>query len=114
MTPRLVYEMIALFAAAGCAHYSDSGAATGGADGGPEISCPVSDSGRFDVTPTGECVGVGSCVIELDNSCRPGVSVVPTTAPVYECQCISNQWQCTVKSGGLGLTTCDDAGAPDK
>ena len=84
----------------------------GGGDGGgdDEIVCPVSDTGKFENPPSGPCTGVGSCAIELDNSCHPGVNAVPSTPAVYECQCVSTQWQCAVKSGGLGLTLCGDAG----
>jgi hypothetical protein len=94
----------------------DGGAADGKAtdgDGGSEIVCPVSDSGRFAETPSGACVGTGSCAIELDNVCRPGIVAVPAEAPVFECQCASHQWQCVVTSGGLGVIPCGDAGAPD-
>lgn len=121
MSARLLCTMVLVGTVAACSSHTDSrpvSAASGGdggdggSDGGPEISCPISDSGRFEETPKGACVGVGSCAIELDNSCRPGVSVVPSTAPVFECQCISNQWQCVVKSGGFGISSCDDAGAP--
>jgi hypothetical protein len=123
MSARLLCSMILVGTVATCSCHSGSrhesaaygdGGDGGDGDGGPEISCPVSDSGRFEETPTGACVGAGSCAIELDNSCRPGISVVPSTAPVFECQCVSNQWQCVVKSGGLGIITCSDAGAPNQ
>ena len=118
MNTHLLCSMILVGTVAGCSSHAGSrngGAAYGGGDGGDsdsEVTCPVSDSGRFEETPTGACVGAGSCAVELDNSCRPGVSVVPSTAPVYECQCVSNQWLCVVKSGGLGLISCGDAGGP--
>ena len=86
------------------------GAPEADGDGGQEIECPVSDSGIFEDLPSGACLGAGSCAVELDNSCRPGVSVVPTTRTVFECRCISDQWDCIPKSGGLGLRSCDDAG----
>jgi hypothetical protein len=114
MSVRVFCAIIMVGSTAACG--GDSGsheanvASAGGA--GTELTCPVSDSGRFEATPTGACMGTGSCAIELDNSCRPGVTVVPSTPPVYECHCASNQWQCVVKSGGLGLITCGDAGGP--
>ena len=85
---------------------------SGGGDGGPQIVCPVSDSGTFEDTPTGACTGVGSCAFQIDAVCRPGVTAIPSTPPVFECSCVSNQWQCAVVSGGLGLTLCGDAGVP--
>ena len=130
MSARLVCTLILLGTAAACSHASgsrdaraagegDAGAAgsrdagaAGEGDAGPEIVCPVSDSGIFEETPTGACVGAGACAIELDNSCRPGLSFVAATPPVFECQCVSNQWACVVKSGGLGLVPCGDAGFP--
>src|SRR3954465_7684246 len=90
--------------------WDGDGAPEADGDGGAEIEGPVSDSGIFEDLPSGACVGAGSCAVELDNSCRPGVSVVPTTRPVFECRCISDQWDCIPKSGGLGLQSCDDAG----
>ena len=117
MSARLVRMMILLSIPLACGHGSGAreanAARDGGVDGSP-ITCPVSDSGRFEATPAGACAGVGSCAVELDNSCRPGVSVVPSTPPVFECQCVSNQWQCVVKSGGLGITTCGEAGGTDR
>jgi len=127
MSLRLLCAMILLATAAACGGHASSsrdanvagggsggegGDAGGAGAGGAELTCPVSDSGRFEATPTGACEGTGSCAIELDNSCRPGVSIVPATAAVFECDCVSNQWRCVVKSGGLGLISCGDAGGP--
>ena len=114
MIIRLLSTVTLLCSAMACSTHSDSGAAHDGGEAEPHLSCPVSDSGHFEETPTGACMGVGSCAIELDNSCQPGVSVVPSTPPVYECRCLSNQWQCTVKSGGFGIVTCGDAGGADQ
>jgi hypothetical protein len=91
---------------------ADGGAAD--ADAGSEIVCPISDSGRFVDLPSGACAGVGSCAIELDNSCRPGLTAVPALPPVFECQCVSTQWQCVVTGGGMGLVPCGDSGAPER
>jgi len=124
MRARLLGSLVLLGTAAACSHAAgshdasaagshDASAAGDGGDGGPEIVCPVSDSGRFEETPTGACTGAGSCAIELDNSCRPGLAAVPATPPVFECRCVANQWECVVMSGGLGLITCGDAGGPD-
>lgn len=113
MSARLVRMMMLLSVPLACSHGSGSREADGvrdGGDSGSPITCPVTDSGRFEATPAGACMGVGSCPIELDNSCRPGVSNVPTTPPVYECQCVANQWQCVVRSGGLGIISCDVGG----
>src|SRR6478736_7930948 len=79
-------------------------------DGEADIVCPLSESGRFYETPSGTCEGTVSCAIELDNTCRPGVAFVPTTPSVFLCWCAEGSWQCEVKSGGLGLTPCGDAG----
>jgi len=119
MSVRLLHSMIlsAIVVACGVDSHSGDANAAGagdGGDGGIELTCPVSDSGRFEETPTGSCEGAGSCAIELDNSCRPGVSAVPSTAPVFECQCVLNQWQCVVRSGGLGLISCGDAGGANQ
>jgi hypothetical protein len=84
------------------------------ADAGPEIVCPISDSGVFADLPSGTCTGVGSCAIELDNSCRPGVAFHSSLPPMFDCQCVLNQWQCAVTSGGMGLLPCPDAGSPDR
>lgn len=118
MSNKLRHALILIGSVAACSSHTSShntsgagGRGDGGDGGGDEIVCPVSDTGRFETPPSGACTGVGSCAIELDNSCRPGVKVVPTTPAVYECQCISAQWQCAVTSGGLGLTPCGDAGA---
>jgi hypothetical protein len=91
---------------------TDGGAAD--ADAGSEIVCPISDSGRSSELPSGACVGVGSCAIELASVCRPG-DFVPAQPPVFDCQCVLNQWQCLLTSGGgMGLIPCaDDAGVQD-
>jgi hypothetical protein len=92
---------------------ADAGTTDAVSDAGPELACPVSDSGTFLEVPSGACMGLGSCAIELDNTCRPGVTEVAGHPTVYDCQCVSNQWQCQITSGSLGLSPCPDAGAPD-
>jgi len=94
----------------------DGSSADGGtsdADAGPEIACPISDSGIFADLPSGTCTGVGSCAIELDNSCRPGIAFRSTLPRMFDCQCVLNQWQCAVTGGGMGLIPCSDAGLSD-
>ena len=83
------------------------------ADAGPELVCPTSDSGIFSDLPAGACVGTGSCAIELDNICRPGIPVRASMPQMFDCQCVSNQWQCVVTGGGMGLLPCPDAGLSD-
>jgi hypothetical protein len=114
MNIRLLRVVISLAGVAACSSKGESHdtSAAGGGDGGPQIVCPVSESGTFEDTPTGACTGVGSCAFQIDPVCRPGLNFIPSTAPVFECACVSNQWQCTVVSGGAGLVPCGDAGAP--
>ncbi len=92
----------------------DDGSSDGGvvdADAGSEIVCPISDSGRFSELPSGTCEGVGSCAIELQSVCRFPGDFVPVYPPVFDCQCVLNQWQCAVTGGGgMGLIPCGDAG----
>lgn len=76
----------------------------------PQLVCPESDSGRFSALPSGTCSGEGSCAIELDNSCQPGAAFTSSLPPVFECQCVSAEWQCDSISGGMGLIPCSDAG----
>lgn len=99
-------------AADGGAIDGPDGNEAGGTDAGGEaqVVCPISESGTFVDLPSGTCSGVGSCAIELDNTCRPGLAFVPSVPSVFDCQCASGQWQCHVVSGGLGLRPCGDAG----
>jgi hypothetical protein len=116
MSSRLLWSIFFVGSVACSSHTGSRKVSAGDAgdgESGDELVCPVSASGKFQETPTGACVGAGSCAIELDNSCRPGINAVPSTPAVYECQCIATQWQCVVASGGLGLIPCSDAGVPD-
>ena len=114
---RITVALFGTYVAACSAHagsYEKSVGSGGDADGGNELVCPVSDSGIFEETPTGACEGSGSCAIEVYNSCRPGLAFVPSTRPVFDCDCVSNRWRCVVASGGLGVVPCGDSGAPDR
>ena len=91
---------------------SDSGVGLD-ADAEPPVVCPESASGRLSELPSGSCSGGGSCAVELDNSCRPGFSYTSNKPPVFECHCVSLQWQCDSISGGMGLIPCDDAASQD-
>ena len=81
-------------------------------DAGPQLDCPMPESGRSSALPSGACSGAGSCAVELDNSCQPGVAYTSSQAPVFACNCSSGQWQCDLISGGMGLIPCGDAGSP--
>jgi hypothetical protein len=82
-----------------------------GHDAGPRVLCP-SDSGIVSETPQGVCEGTGSCALELQGKCGPGVTAV--AAPTgYICECVSDIWDCTIVSGGFGLIPCPDAGTDD-
>ena len=113
MNIRLLCVIISLAGVEACSSKGElhDTSAAGGGDGGPQIVCPVSDSGIFEDTPIGACTGVGSCAFQIDAVCRPGLTAIPSTPPVFECSCVSNQWQCAVVSGGGGLMLCGDAGA---
>ncbi|HEY8925581.1 MAG TPA: hypothetical protein VIU64_14440 [Polyangia bacterium] len=94
---------------AGDGNAADGSAAA--ADTEPRIVCPASDTGIFLELPSGSCSGVGSCAIQIDNTCRPGLAYVSSTPSVFDCRCESGQWKCEVISGGLGLRPCGDAGS---
>lgn len=118
MIIRLSFALLSLTGVAACSSSknnnkveSHDASADSGVDGGAEIVCPVSDSGTFEDTPTGVCTGVGSCAFEINAVCRPGLTAIPSSPPVFECSCVGNQWQCTAVSGGAGLMLCGDAGA---
>lgn len=81
-----------------------------GKDASTLAMCP-GDAGKVTELPSGSCDGSGGCVVELDQRCGPGIKVIPSTPPVFNCQCVSGMWSCETIAGGFGLTTCDDAGA---
>lgn len=58
--------------------------------------------------PSGACAGGVGCVFVLQNVCGPGVVAIAEGTPVYICDCVANNWQCTLQGGlGLGVILCD-------
>src|SRR5664279_5072304 len=80
-----------------------------GGDAASRVRCPT-DSGIVSEPPSGACEGSGSCALEVDAKCGPGVRAVPGSPTVYICECASGTWSCKIVGGSFNIVTCGDSG----